>query len=95
MTKNIKCISILKGVTYKGIDLLFETSKTLTSYGFPDIEFIVCGVKENEVVRILHKRYKDDDCLRKVSFIGKVGTEELIKELLSSNFYVHPSYIGE
>lgn len=94
LTKNIKCISILKGVTYKGIDLLFEASKTLTSYGFPDIEFIVCGVKENEeVVRILHKRYKDDDCLRKVSFIGKVGTEELIKELLSSNFYVHPSYM--
>jgi glycosyltransferase involved in cell wall biosynthesis len=90
----IKCISILKGVTYKGIDLIFETVKVLRQYGLTNIDFKICGVSENEeVVRILRNRYKNDDCIKSVKFIGKVDTKVLIHELTSSNFFIHPSYM--
>ncbi len=90
----IKCISILKGVTYKGIDLIFDTIKVLKQYGVPNVTFTICGVSDNEeIVQILKNRYKNSGCIESVKFIGKVDTRVLIHELTTSNFFIHPSYM--
>jgi len=94
LTGNISCISILKGVTYKGIDLLLEAIELLTRYTPINVTFKICGVRETEgVVSILKRKHYRNASINKVLFLGKLDTDELIKELCDSNFFVHPSYM--
>lgn len=93
-TNTITCISILKGVTYKGLDLLLDASAMLRRYTGLKIEFKICGVSEyEEVVSILKRRDYDRDIWSHFTFLGKLDSSSLIDELLSSNFYIHPSYM--
>ena len=93
-TNNITCISILKGVTYKGLDLLLDASAILNRYAAIKIEFKICGVSENEeVVTILKRRNYGGDIWSQFIFLGKLDSKSLIDELVSSNFYIHPSYM--
>lgn len=94
LNKVVKCISTLKGTTYKGIELLVETFsilKTHTSYSF---EIRICGVSEKEdIIGIIKKKYKREFKNLNIKFLGKLPSEKLIKELLDSNFYINPSRI--
>jgi glycosyltransferase involved in cell wall biosynthesis len=90
----IKCVSILKGTSYKGLDLLIETLYILKKYSSFVFNFKVCGVSANEeVVRLLKKKYKKEFRLIEIDFLGNMASEELVKQLCNSNFYVHPSYV--
>jgi len=94
LSDNISCISILKGVTYKGIDLLLETVALLTRYSAINITLKICGVREaEEVVTILKRKHHRDTSMSRIRFLGNLGTDALISELYDSNFYVHPSYM--
>ncbi len=94
LTNSITCISILKGVTYKGLDLLLDASTLLNHYTSVKVEFKICGVSEyEEVVSILKKRNYGSDCWSHFKFLGKLDSTRLINELESSNFYIHPSYM--
>lgn len=91
---NIRCISILKGVTYKGIDLLFDTAKVLKQNGRNNFKFVICGVNENEeIAKMLINRYGKSGILDSITFLGRLNTGELIREMLDSNIYIHPSYM--
>lgn len=93
-SKNVSCISILKGVTYKGLDVLLETSAVLGKYSSFDFEFKICGINENEeIVRILKRKYKKVVDFSKFNFLGKLNTESLVSELCDSDIFIHPSYI--
>lgn len=86
--------SILKGTTSKGIDLIVETAMVLQKYVPFRIKFKICGVTSNEeIVRILKMKYKKDKCFENIEFLGKLTASEIVTQLASSNFYVHPSYI--
>ncbi len=94
LTDTITCFSILKGVTYKGIDLLIDAFAMVNRYTSIKIEFKICGVSEHEeVVTILKKRKYGTNCWSHFKFLGKLDTMSLITELTSSNFYIHPSYM--
>lgn len=93
-SKNISFISILKGVTYKGLDVLLETSALLDKYSSYDFEFKICGINENEeIVRILKRKYKRDVNFSTFSFLGKVSADSLVNKLCDSDIFIHPSYI--
>ena len=94
LTNEITCISILKGTTYKGIDLLIETFIILQKYSSVRIKLKICGVSEGEeVVKIIRRKYKKQFGRISVEFTGRLNAEGLANQLLSSNFYLHPSYI--
>lgn len=88
------CVSILKGTTYKGIELLIEASLLLKKYSSSFVEFRVCGVQGNEeFISILKKKYKKKFNFSKIKFLGKLDTSELVNQLCNSNIYIHPSYL--
>jgi len=92
--KEIVCISILNGTTYKGVDLLIETSMILKKHTSFTFKFKICGVSSNdEFVEMLKKKYKKDDSFENIEFLGKLTAAELVDQLCNSNFYVHPSYL--
>ena len=94
LENEIVCISTLNGTTYKGIDLLVESSMVLQKLTPYTIKFKICGVSSNEeIVKILKKKYKKDTNFENIEFLGKLTAAELVTQLCSSNFYVHPSYI--
>lgn len=94
LTNQVSCISILKGVTYKGLDLLFDTLFVLNRYSSLRVEFKICGVSENEeVVSIVRKRHGHKKILQQIRFLGKLNTTDLIDEMKSANLFIHPSYI--
>jgi glycosyltransferase involved in cell wall biosynthesis len=92
--KVVKCISTLKGTTYKGIELLVETFSILREYTSYSFEIRICGVSENEdIIGIIKKRFKREFSKLNIKFLGKLSSDLLIKELMDSNLYINPSYI--
>jgi glycosyltransferase involved in cell wall biosynthesis len=90
----ITCVSILKGTTYKGIDLLFKVLSILNKYSGLSFKFKICGVSaDEEIVRIIKKKYKKEINLTDIEFLGKLTAGGIVKQLCNSNFYIHPSYI--
>lgn len=94
LTEEVTCISILKGTTYKGIDLLTESFIILQKYSSVIFKLKICGVsEEEEVVKIVRRKYKAHFRNLSVEFTGRLNAEELAHQLCASNFYIHPSYI--
>ena len=94
LQKEITCISIIKGTSYKGIDLLVKTSLVLKKYSAISFRFKVCGISaDEEIVEIIKKKYKKNTDFKDIEFLGKLTADNLVNQLCSSNFYIHPSYI--
>ncbi len=94
LQKEIICISILKGTTYKGLDLLIETLLILNKYSNFSFKFRICGISSNEsIVKTINKKFNRILRHLNIQFLGKLSTDNLIKQLCNSNFYIHPSYI--
>jgi glycosyltransferase involved in cell wall biosynthesis len=92
--KEISCVSIIKGTSYKGIDLLVKTMLVLNKYSSIPVKFKVCGISENEeIVEIIRKKYKNETDFKNMELLGKLSADDLVNQLCNSNFYVHPSYI--
>jgi glycosyltransferase involved in cell wall biosynthesis len=87
-------VSILKGTTYKGIELLVEVSTILRKYSAFSFKFKICGVSENEeIVKLIKRRYKNEFISGNIEFLGKLGVGDILNQLYNSNFYIHPSYM--
>jgi glycosyltransferase involved in cell wall biosynthesis len=94
LSDEISLVSILKGTTYKGIDLLIEVLLVLKQHSALKFNLKICGVTEDEeVVRILKKKYKRYFAGLHIEFAGRQSADMLAKHLCNSNFYIHPSYI--
>ena len=66
----------------------------LKRYTTLSIKFKICGVSENEeIVKIIKKKYKKEVDFQDIEFLGKLTADNLVKQLCNSNFYIHPSYI--
>jgi glycosyltransferase involved in cell wall biosynthesis len=90
----IKCISIIKSTSYKGINLLIEALYVLKKYSDLSISLKVCGISQNDaIIKIIKKKYRKELSSVKIEFLGKVTSEDLVNQLCNSNFYLHPSYI--
>jgi len=94
LQNEVTCVSILKGTSYKGIDLLVEALMILKKYSTFSFIFKICGVSANEeIIKIIKKKYKKGINFLNIEFLGKLNTDDLVKQLCNSNFYIHPSYI--
>jgi glycosyltransferase involved in cell wall biosynthesis len=94
LQKEIRCISILRGTTYKGIDLLIKALLILKRYSDLSCNIKICGVSDDErIVKMIKKKFKKELIPGDVEYLGKLTAYELVKQLCSSNFYIHPSYV--
>jgi len=94
LQNEIECVSILKGTSYKGIDLLVECMLILKKYSTLSFKFKICGVSGNEeIIKIIKKKYKKETDFSDIEFLGKLSADQLVSQLCNSNFYIHPSYI--
>ena len=94
LNNEVTCISILKGTTYKGIDLLFETLMILNKCSSHTFKFKICGVSpDEEIARMIKHKYKKEINISGIEFLGKLNAEEMVAQLCNANFYIHPSYI--
>ena len=94
LQKEITCVSILKGTTYKGIDLLVKVLLILKKHSVLSFKFKICGTSENDdIIKIIKKKYRKEINFIDFEFLGRLTADDLVKQLCNSNFYVHPSYI--
>lgn len=94
LQKEIICVSIIKGTSYKGIDLIYKCSIILKKYFSLTVKFKICGISGNEeVINLMMKKYKNESDFANIEFLGKLNANDIVRELCNSNFYVHPSYI--
>ena len=94
LKNEITCFSILKGGSYKGIDLLVEAFLLVKKYSDISIKLQICGVSEDEeIVRIIKKKYRKVIKTVDIEFLGKLNPDDLVDRLCNSNFYIHPSYL--
>jgi glycosyltransferase involved in cell wall biosynthesis len=94
LNNEVTCISILKGTSYKGIDVLVETLLILKKHPVSTFKFKICGVSQDEeIVKIIKRKYKNEISNLNIEFLGKLNAVEMVEQLCSSNFYIHPSYI--
>jgi glycosyltransferase involved in cell wall biosynthesis len=92
--EKIKCVSILSDSIYKGIELLAEISLLLLRSSNIPFEFRICGVSGNEeIVKILKRKYRNNFDQLNLKFMGVLSAQELVTQLCSSNIYIHPSHI--
>ena len=66
----------------------------LQTHSARSFKFKICGVSsDEEITRMLKKKYKKQINLLNLEFLGKLNGSEMVEQLCSSNFYIHPSYI--
>lgn len=78
---------------YKGIDVVLKTAEVLKNHGI-DFEWNIYGIKrDSKIVNYIIKKYhiRPEDV--NVIFHGSVDGQTIVKSLLTSDVYVHPSYI--
>lgn len=93
-TGTLNCLSILKGTTYKGLDLLIEVLLILKERLDYTVKFKICGVsKDEEIVRMLWKKFGQKIQGLDIEFLGRLSANEIVEQLTRTNFYLHPSYI--
>lgn len=89
-SKTIRLISTISTPIYKGVDLILKTAKLLKGRNI-DFCWNVVGIDSATFWEKHLKIRATDVC---VQFQGRIRKpEELIQLLLSSDIYVHPSYI--
>ena len=94
LQNEIKCISILRGTSYKGIDLLVKVLFILKKYSVLSFKFKICGTSEDDdIIKIVKKKYRKEINQIGIEFLGKLTPEDLVAQLCNSNLYIHPSYI--
>lgn len=91
--ETLRIHSSISGPWYKGIDVILKTADVLKRQGVK-AEWNVYGVSENSnVVRYFSKHIGVNPCDVGIQFRGHVDGKAIRDGLLSSDVYVHPSYI--
>ena len=89
-SNKIKLISVISGPLYKGVDVVLKTAKLLKENSSLDFEWSICGISKSDLIESVYKiKAKDVN----VNYLGVLNQDDLKDNLLSSKFYVHPSYI--
>ena len=76
---------------YKGLDLVYNVMNLIEG---KNIHWKIFGISEEDSLNKIVKRVlKLNNKSRNIEFYGQTSTEELIKQLKTCHFFVHPSYI--
>ena len=86
--KLFKIITVAGDPIYKGIDTIARASELLNI--FIDFEWVIVGInKESFIYNYIRKKYRNN----RLKFVGNLGEEKLVFELLSSDLFVSVSNI--
>ena len=85
--------STLRGNAYKGLDVVHRAAAILGNLGF-EVDWSILGVRRGEELeRVVEGALGGRLAERGVHLVGRVPADELIRRLLASDLYVHPSWI--
>lgn len=86
-------VSTLSPTIYKGFDVVLKTAKVLKECDI-DFEWNIIGInREHKIIRVIEDSIGLISSDLNVCYLGVKLPEELIRVLLDSTMYVHPSYI--
>jgi glycosyltransferase involved in cell wall biosynthesis len=74
----------------KGLDLIYKALALLEGY---NIQWKIFGIDEDDPISKIVKRILKINNKRNIIFYGQLSPGELIKQLKTCHFFVHPSYI--
>ena len=89
----LELFSTLSDTVYKGFDLVLRTARHLRYYGIA-FEWVIAGMAEDSPVRRFFEKetgIRSEDV--SIRFVGDETAEQLCGELVTSDIYVHPSYV--
>lgn len=90
----LKIISTISETLYKGLDLILKTAYLLKTETDVDFEWRVAGIcKDSKMQYFIERNVRIKSADVNVSYLGVCDESFLCDELLSSDMYVHPSYI--
>jgi glycosyltransferase involved in cell wall biosynthesis len=76
---------------YKGLDLVYKVMDLIRRN---NIHWKIFGISEKDILNKTVKRVlRINNKSQNIKFYGQVSAEELIKQLKTCHFFVHPSYI--
>jgi len=83
--------STISANLYKGLDLIYKVSELVEGY---NITWKIFGVSENEVLcKVIRRILKNQDNKLRIQYYGHLNSIDLIAQLKTCHFFVHPSYI--
>lgn len=92
--KEIIITSTLSPTFYKGFDTILKTAKILKDDFSINYKWNLIGIsKEDSFIKLFEKQCKIQSSNYPISFKGTLNGEDLKKELLNSDIFIHPSYI--
>jgi glycosyltransferase involved in cell wall biosynthesis len=93
-SNKIRLISIINPNMYKGIETILETAKHLKTFSNYQITWTVAGVtKDSPLVKIFSGKTKISANEVNVEFTGPTQEATLVKRMLESDIFIHPSHI--
>ncbi|MEO6683140.1 MAG: glycosyltransferase [Ginsengibacter sp.] len=93
--KKYVIISTIRNNIYKGLETVYESMQLLNKY-HPQEKVIwkIVGTDEtDEIAHILEKKYKSTFREHDIELLGSLNETDLIREMLDSDLFVHPSHI--
>ena len=92
---NLNIISVISKNIFKGLETIFECKKILQK-NFPDysIHWKIAGIRDgDEIAYLTERKYKSKFRDVNIKLLGPLDEEELIKNMLDADLFVHPSHI--
>lgn len=79
---------------FKGIEVLIEALSHLHSAGMRDLKLRIAGVPQHSQVSALYHRRADKLGVgHSIEWLGRIGSEQIVQNLLVCAVFVHPSHI--
>ena len=86
-------LTVIHAEYYKGLDLIFQASDALERLCI-DFEWRIAGLSENDpMVKVFKKATGFTNSKKKITFLGKIGANQLVDEMSGSDIYIHTSFI--
>jgi glycosyltransferase involved in cell wall biosynthesis len=90
----LKIVTCLNPVIYKGIEIVLEAARLISTLTHLKFEWSIIGVTGNsDLVRLVEKVNRNSFKKNNVFFKGFKLGDDLIDELLDSHIFIHPSHI--
>lgn len=81
-------------MNWKGTEILLEAISILQSSGFRKISLRIAGVQVNQVYgKILYRRSKKLRISESITWLERLGSNAIRKEILNAGIFVYPSHI--
>ena len=92
--EKIQIISTLSSSINKGIDVVLKTAQLISKNTDILFEWKIAGLDENNLIfKYFEKKLKINHKDYNIHCLGRQSPENLVKILLNSDIFIHPSYI--